>query len=100
MACELWYRGDGAHRTAGGSIEHMAVGGYLMNWTDGQPLPTVEGTDPAPGAYAGYTVEGAGFYGTQFYSRPTVYLAVAVMAVLAALVALVALVATINRVTV
>jgi hypothetical protein len=74
MACELWYRGDGAHRTADGGIEHMAVGGYLMDWTDGQPLPTVEGRDPAPGAYADYTVSGAGFYGTAFYSRPTVYL--------------------------
>jgi hypothetical protein len=74
VACQLWYNGDGAHRVDGGGIEHQAVGGYLIDWPDGQPAPTVEGNDPPPGGYSNFTVPGSSFYGTAFFSRPTVYL--------------------------
>jgi hypothetical protein len=82
MTCQLWYNGEGAHFEPGlvGNSDgdppysRQYVGGYLMDWADGAPLPTVDGGDPKPLQFSNFTVAGNNFYGTQFYSRPTVYL--------------------------
>jgi hypothetical protein len=76
MDCELWYSGSGAHFYPElNDFAPQAVGGFLMTWVAGTPLPAVVQVSPPNSAgYAPYTIAGNNFTGTQFYSLPTVYL--------------------------
>jgi hypothetical protein len=77
LKCDVLVHGVNRHPIEVGKLYppvHQAVGGRLMAWTENTPLPSVDGADPIDGNYAPFTVAGSNFFGTEFYSRPTVYL--------------------------